>query len=338
MPLSNEIAAEDNGEGQTIDVKATIVPNPAEQAEAADDQGDLFAGEGETAAEGLAREEAEAAEAAANGGGDGKVKTVPHQALHQERVARQAEAARAKALEAQLSTAISRMNALLSKQVMQPIDGDFDRTGLPDVEKDPIGYINALEDRLANSHARSQESQQTQQIDSGIEADEAAFSVIQPDYPDASEHYIQSRFNELSMFYSPQEVQQALYNEVRQIGRQAWQRGKSAAEVVYALAKARGYTPRQSEQGEQGGQPAPQPAGGATPALQQPQRQAPQAALEAVRRGQANSQSVGAAGGGGDAGQLNAQALLNMSDSEFEEYLGLGKKGANERFAAIAGR
>jgi hypothetical protein len=34
---------------------------------------------------------------------------------------------------------------------------------------------------------------------------------------------------------------------------------------------------------------------------------------------------------------LNAEALLNMSDEEFEASLRLGEKGANTRFAAIGG-
>jgi hypothetical protein len=57
--------------------------------------------------------------------------------------------------------------------------------------------------------------------------------------------------------------------------------------------------------------------------------------VRAINNGQQASRSL--SGGGSGASQaLNAEAILSMNDDEFEQYLALGKKGANERFAQIA--
>jgi hypothetical protein len=95
--------------------------------------------------------------------------------------------------------------------------------------------------------------------------------------------------------------------------------------MIYRLAMARGYVPGQAQQQDDGQQ------------RQQQGQRGPSAqdAVRAIRNGKAQSRSLGGGGGGGGAQALNAQALLEMGDDEFEAYLALGKKGANERFAAI---
>jgi hypothetical protein len=57
--------------------------------------------------------------------------------------------------------------------------------------------------------------------------------------------------------------------------------------------------------------------------------------VRSIRDGQQQSRSMSGGRGGGGVQALNAAALLEMSDEEFEEHLALGKKGANQRFAAI---
>jgi len=58
--------------------------------------------------------------------------------------------------------------------------------------------------------------------------------------------------------------------------------------------------------------------------------------VRAVRAGQQASRSLsGGSGSQASTEELNAQALLAMTDDEFEQYLKLGTKGANERFAQI---
>lgn len=243
---------------------------------------------------------------------------VPHEALHQERQ-RSAQAIRT----AQLATA--RLNAILTAQHGR---GPGTEVPMPDINQDPAGYILALEQRLTQFQQERQQENQYRQIDNALEQDEAMFAQTVPDYDDASTYFVNSRAQELLQFYPPDKAKQIMTEEARQIANQAWQRGMSAGQVIYQLATARGYRTGMNQQ-PQPVQPQyqPQPNGGGVQ---------PQAAVRAVRAGQQASRSLSGGGGGSlSTEELNAEALLNMSDDEFERYLKLGTKGANERFAAI---
>lgn len=305
-----------------------------EELEGEELEGEEEGSEEEGEEEGSEEEGEEEGEAAprADGQQERQPKMVPHAALHEARE-------RVKALQDANTRAMARMNALMAAQ--RPASS-FDRSSLPDLEQDPLGYIRGLETMLEQREQRDQEAVMTRQVDQGIELDEQTFQTIYPDYPDASEFYVQSRAAELGRFHRPEAIAQMLYNEVRQIARLSWQSGKSTAQTVYELAQQRGYAPKQTEQqgqqrpqGQQGQGSGGQGAGAAPRALKQPQQGA---RLATIAKGQRNSRSMGGSGGSGSAAELNAEALLDMSDAEFEEYLGLGTKGANERFAAIAGR
>jgi hypothetical protein len=82
------------------------------------------------------------------------------------------------------------------------------------------------------------------------------------------------------------------------------------------------------------GAPAQAPAAApvAAPAI------SPQATIATIQAGQQAGRSIGTtAGSASSTAELNAAALLAMSDEEFEAHLQLGKKGANARFAALGG-
>lgn len=241
-------------------------------------------------------------------------RTVPLAALHQERM-RAGELAR----RAQLAEA--RMNAMLTRQ-----QGQQQKQQLPDLNEDPVGYITALEQRLSQFEQERTVDQQTRQLDMSIEQDENLFKQTQPDYDMASDYYVQSRAQELLQFYTPQDAQKIMMQEAREVAQQAWQRGQSAGEVIYRLAMARGYNPNrqgqyQTEQHQQGNS--------------QPNRPNAAETVKNIRTNQQQNRSLSNAGGNAGAGALNAAALLEMSDDEFEDYLKLGAKGANARFAAI---
>lgn len=247
---------------------------------------------------------------------------VPHEALHAERV-RAAQATRM----AQLAT--TRLNALLAQQQGR---GQDEVPQMPNLQEDPAGYIVALEQRLAAFENARAEETQYRQLDSALEQDEALFAATVPDYDTASDYYVQSRARELLAFHTPQDAQRIMTQEARQIANQAWQRGMSAAQVIYGLAQARGYQLGQGQQQQQGGGQAQQLSQGGQ--QRQQQQGGGQAQVAAIRQRQ-GQRSLGAGVGGGSAQQLNAESVLNMSDDEFEEYLKLGEKGANARFAAL---
>lgn len=246
---------------------------------------------------------------------------VPHQALHEAR-ARAAENARI----AQLATA--RLNAILTSQRQQ---GQPNLEQMPDIAENPAEYILALERRLSQFEQARQEETKFREIDTALDNDESLFSQAVPDYDQASDYFVQSRARELLQFYPPDETQRIMTQEARQIAQQAWQRGQSAAAVVYQLAQARGYTPGNTAANPLRNPTPARPAVPATPVG----GPTPQAVIASVNAGQQASRSLSGGAGGQGTEQMNAEALLNMNDDEFEAYLQLGKKGADARFAAI---
>lgn len=252
---------------------------------------------------------------------------VPLPALHAERQKTQQ-------LARQLQLAQTRMNALLNQQQ----GGGQQRQQMPDLSENPVEYIQALEQRLAQFEQTRQEETQYREVDNGIEADEAIFAQTAPDYPQASDYYVQSRAKELLQFYPPQEAQRLMLQEARQIAREAWNRGMSSAEVVYGLAQARGYNPNTPSQYDppQNQQQGQQQQTQQQPAPQNQQQGQGMRVVESVQNAQQQSRSLSGGGSGSlNVEQLNAQALLNMTDEEFEAHLALGQKGANQRFASI---
>lgn len=246
------------------------------------------------------------------GGQQAQPRMVPHEALHETRQ-QLAESRR----QAQMLT--TRMNAILMAQQGKP--GQQEQ--MPDLATNPAEYIQALADRLERFEQGRAEEQQIRQVEMSLGQDEEIFSQSVPDYDQASDYYVQSRARELLQFYPPQEAQRILTNEAHNIAQQAWARGQSAAAMVYGLAQARGYAPANT---------AADPVRNPIPPRNGP---TPQAQVEAIGQGRAASRSLSGGGAGAGTTQLNAEALLNMSDEEFEAYLQLDKKGANERFAAV---
>lgn len=253
-------------------------------------------------------------------------RTVPIAALHEARRI-QAEAQQ----RAQLATV--RMNALL--QAQRDREAQQQRP-MPDLREDPEAYIQTLEQRLSEFDAARNEEIQTRELDTAIAEDERLFAAATPDYEQATNYYVQSRGRELLLTYSPDQAQKIMGDEVRQIARTAWSRGQSTGQMLYSLAQARGYAyaPQQPAARPQGG-PAPLPQGGQpAPTQQRTAAPTPQAIVEAQRRGAPNSRSLSAAGGASPE-ELNAQALLAMSDEEFEAAIGVGTKGADTNFQKV---
>lgn len=254
---------------------------------------------------------------------------VPHQALHQERAQRQA-------LTQQMATLQARTNAVLAARQQPDLQ-------LPDLQEDPVGYVRGLEERLRQFEETQAIENHNRQVEQAIEAEEQTFRSYTPDYDQASAYYVQSRAQELLAFYTPQQAQQIMVQEARQMATEAWQRGVPAPQMVYTMAQARGYRPGMAAASStppvqpQGQQPQPQsvPTSPVTIPAAQPGAPSAAAVVAAAQHGQQATRTLSGGSGAATAAQMNAEALLNMSDEEFEAYLKLGQKGANARFAAI---
>lgn len=254
---------------------------------------------------------------------------VPHAALHAER-AKTAEALR------NLQLLQTRTNALLTQKTVEPFK-------MPDMLTEPEKYLEALHSRLSAAEETTQAQNIVAEQDRALSQDEAMFTRYVPDYAQASAHYVNERAKELTLFNTPEQARDILTNEVRQIAAESWRRGVPAAESIYRLAQARGYTPQAAGAAPQP-QPTPQPQLGAPQARPTPAPQGanagrpdPAAIVASVKAGQEASRTISGAGQAG-AAQLDAEALLQMSDDEFASYLKLGQgRASNDRFREVAG-
>ncbi len=182
---------------------------------------------------------------------------------------------------------------------------------MPDPEKDMVGAVRmtaeevkVLSDFKRQLEAQAAQSQAIQAVMGHASQLETRFAQDAPDYQAASEFLRTSRAQELSAFGLDQfRVRQILAAEKLQLAHAALQQGRNPAEIVYALAKMRGYAPKA---------PAAQAAAGG---------EGEAAKLARIAKGQEAGASLGAASGAAP-GKTGIEALLAMSDAEFATALG----------------
>lgn len=256
--------------------------------------------------------------------GNERQKFVPHAALHEERERR-------KAVEAQAAQdrlrAEERINMLLQRVVQAPPQQTQAPTPqvaplvIPDMDKDPVGHIvgriaqqnQAMEQQqqvlqnvvqvLAAAGQQNQQSQAVNQVQQRAMAMEREFAAATPDYVQAVAFLGEHRHRELQEagWTDPAERQAMISQEAIGIASRAIQMGRNPAEVVYGLAKHRGFQP-----------PAP-----ATDTAAQNNGQR----LESVARGQQqNGRSLSNARGSAPP-PMTAARLLEMSDADFDKAM-----------------
>jgi len=165
----------------------------------------------------------------------------------------------------------------------------------PSVEEQPIEAIKVLERKVENYEQQTQRTQAIAQLVNHAAELTRQFAQKTPDYRDAYQFARESRFRELvAIGRSEAEAMQVLADDEMQLGYSALQSGRNPGELVYAFAKARGYTPKAA-------------AAGAAPA---------QDRLETVERGQTAARSLGTMGGTATA-KLSVESLAAMSDADF---------------------
>lgn len=247
----------------------------------------------------------------------GKQRKVDYGAFHSERERRKASDADAAKAKQDLATLTGRFDVLrqLAEQSRQPQQTQ-QTDEIPDINLDPVGHFQAkfsqAERQLAdvNKWRQSQEANATamnnvQQLGRIAQQSEAEFSKTTPDYPEAFQYVKTQRDRELQdMGYSdPGQREQIMQTDALQIAAQALNSKMSPAEVVYKIAKARGYA---------GKAPAP-----AAPVKAS---EAPDAKkLATVAKGQAANTSLGQVGGT-SIPEFSAESIAKMSDSEFEKW------------------
>jgi hypothetical protein len=165
---------------------------------------------------------------------------------------------------------------------------------------DPIAELAKKVDGIAETFQQRQEREQAEQawtqVRTYADQDEARFTAQQPDFPQATEHYIMSRLHEMkALGIEQQDAAAILQQEAQQLLHQCAQAGRSPAEMLYGMAQARGYQ-----------------AGAASAPQQSPMRNVtPQAP--------AGGRSFGTGAGPGSAA-LTAQQIANMPDDDYNAF------------------
>jgi hypothetical protein len=230
-------------------------------------------------------------------------KTVPHGAFHEERERRKAAEAEIAKLREERARFDERLKVI--QELQRPKEEEPDLG--PDPETDPVGAINWLRQQRAqgaelmrrqqveHEEAQRQQAVRTHLIET-YQADANQFRQTNPDFGDAYQHLLTSRQQELAAIgYTPAEIHAAIQEDELAIAHRALTNGKSPSEVIYRLAKQRGYAKKASaaDAGDK---------------------------IERIADGQERGKSLGAIGGGVAPTEMTAERLLKMSNAEFDEW------------------
>jgi hypothetical protein len=261
---------------------------------------------------------------------------VPVNALHEERERR-------KALETELSTFRERfaraderqraINELLGLDPEKPAQQQAQPKQPIDPEKDIFGafrqqqeVIADLQKQLQSTGQRFEQQTAEQRILSEYAADARRFSTETPDFPAAYNHLLSVRDRELQALGVTDATERGsiIAREEKQIASQALTQKRSPAQIIYELAKVRGFAPKSSAQ--------PSAAIGASSAATQVSDAVKQ--LEAAQKGREAFPTLTGAGSTGASG-LTVQALADMSEEEFERTT--SKLSGDERRRLLGG-
>lgn len=252
---------------------------------------------------------------------DQRRRSVPHQAFHEERKLRQDAEARAQEDRRRAQTLEERMNLLLQRMTPQEQPAQQQEIPIPELEKDPIGHIQArMEQELrkrdqvlaAVVQAVTGQTQQTQhqqavnQLVSRAASAEREFAAKTPDYQQAYEFVLDGRKRELQAagWSDEAEINNYISREAMQLANHAFQVGRNPSELLYEMAKIRGY---------------------------RASAQAPAAAqIDTIARGQNQARGINRIAGQGQ-GAINAATVANMSDEEFAKWADTAKVSERRR-------
>lgn len=183
----------------------------------------------------------------------------------------------------------------------EPIDPDVDIFAALRQQQ----RINAELRRMVTEGEKAREQQNAAtSIKTAYQQDATAFMAKAPDFKDAYEHLVATLHKELEMMGVADEAarNRAIAEQERELVANALKQNKSPAELIYGIAKTRGFY---------GSSPKVIPQQNAT------QRQAsPEAKIDNVLRGQGAVLSLSKAGGASGEG-LTVEALASMSEAEF---------------------
>lgn len=200
----------------------------------------------------------------------------------------------------------------------------------PDPEADPIGYLKYLGEQVSGLAGRTDQVATTvQERDASTELertyvnDARQFVAKQPDFGQAYGWLMQNRDAELAAagYTDPAERNRIILADERDIVARAVQaRGanpnaKGPTQILYDLAKARGYTVAAPAAPATPAAPA---ANGGTPAA--PAAQTVTQQVEQIEKGRAASRSLSSGGGAPAPAAIDLAKLADMNDAEYLDF------------------
>lgn len=255
--------------------------------------------------------------------------------LQQERERRRAEAKGRQESEKQFAALQARLDTLArlaAAQGQQQTEAE-----IPDVTVDPVGHFKAKNDvlerqlrengewRKQQENWRAQQEQQAQAVNNIqrltqlANAHEVEFRKSTPDYDEASSYMRATRDAELEAYGIKDGFQRAqmIQQDAINIAAQALADSRNPAEVIYAMARARGYQVKAKT--------APAAAAQAAPVVQAApvtasaaQTVSDEIKVAMAAKGQQAGQSIGQVPGGA-APAVTLDSLAKMSDAEFAD-------------------
>jgi hypothetical protein len=224
---------------------------------------------------------------------------VPHAALHEERLKRQA-------LEKELAD-------LRAGQQPEP-----EKPAEIDPETDPIAALKEIREYQQKQREEGERQKQLTAFDQRVQAHEKDFADATPDYGDAVKFLREARAKQIADAYTAvgrtitqQELGAILLHEARSTSNDALTNGKNPGEVFYTLAKSFGYTGKAAEPAAKVDPPkAPDP---------EPPAKAAEEAIDRITRGQKAASKVG----GGDPpaanGEITLETLATLEGAAFDK-------------------
>ncbi len=230
---------------------------------------------------------------------DERPKFVPHAALHEERLRRQA-----------LEKELAELRAGRQPEPEQPAEID--------PEADPIAALKEVRAHIAKQREETEQQNQLRAFDSRVQAHEQDFAAATPDYGDAVAFLREARATQikaaaeaLGKVITPQDIGAILLHEARTTSHEALTNGRNPGEVFYTLAKTFGYT------GKKAADPAPTPQPEPTPAPQVLPTKEAEATIDRITRGQRASSKVGG-GEAPDGGEITLESLAKLDGAAFD--------------------
>jgi hypothetical protein len=227
------------------------------------------------------------------------VRMVSLAALHEERNRRKEIDRQYRETQQQLAelkgkfSIVERLNGS-QQQSMAPLRTAEDVVGAVDHTRQTVAQ---LQQRIEQRDAHERAMRVDHDLVNAYRADAAQFEARTPDFKSAYSHLLNSRAQELiAMGYNdPQSLHAALVADEKAIAHAALVAHRSPAEIIYNLARLRGYAA------------AARPNGAAD-------------RLDTIQRGQAANKSLSYTGGSSGEAEITAEALLKMPMDEFEKF------------------